>query len=400
VTRVGGRALVLVGVVVLAVNLRPAAVSIGPVLDDVRAGLDMSGTEAGVLTALPVVAFALFGSVAGRLAAALGPYRLTAVALLCVTVGRAARSRVDGVGSFLLLSLAALGGMATANVVLPSLVKQHFPDRVGTVTALYSTALAVGITGSSVLTVPVSEAGGGWRDGLAVWSLVAAVAVLPWLVLLRRDRGRVRPAAGDRIPLSAIARTRTGRMMAGFFALQSVQAYAVFGWFAAIFRDAGYSATEAGLLLGVVTGISIPLSFVVPSLAGRLGDVTPIVLVLVACFPLGYVGLALAPHDLAVLWALLIGTGTCTFPLVLVLIGMRTRTAEGTAALSGFTQSVGYLLAAVGPFAFGVLHDLTDGWTVPLLALTALVVPLTWCGLAIAKPAYVEDELELRARGS
>ncbi|MDO9458436.1 MFS transporter [Nocardioides sp.] len=396
--RASGRVLVLVGIVVLAVNLRPAAVSVGPVLDDVRAGLDMSGTEAGILTALPVVAFAVFGSLASRLAGIVGPHRITALSLAGVTVGLFARSRVDGVVPFLLLSLVALGGMATANVVLPSLVKLHFPERVGTLTAVYSTALAVGITGSSVLTVPISEASGsadGWRSGLAAWSLLAALALVPWLALVGRDRDRVRPVAADRIPLSAIARTRTGRFMAAFFALQSLQAYAVFGWFAAIYRDAGYSASTAGLLLGVITGTSIPLSFLVPSLAGRMTNLTPLVLALAACYPVGYVGLALAPHDLAVLWALLVGAGTCTFPLVLVLIGLRSRTPEGTASLSAFTQSVGYLFSAVGPFGFGVLHDLTDGWTVPLLALTALIVPLAVCGLALARPSYVEDELAL-----
>lgn len=404
----GGRALVLVGIVVLAVNLRPAAVSIGPVLDDVRAGLGMSGTQAGILTALPVVAFALIGALAPRLSALVGPHRLTALALGCVTAGLLARSRVDGVVAFLLLSLLALAGMATANVVLPSLVKQHFPERIGTMTAVYSTALAVGITGSSVLTVPISEsiggAGEGWRTGLASWSLVAAVALVPWLVLLGRDRGRLRPDPGDRIPLAAIARTRTGRLMAAYFALQSLQAYAVFGWFAAVFRDAGFSAATAGLLLGVVTGTSIPLSFVVPTLAVRMRDITSLVLVLSACYPIGYLGLAAVPDDMAIGWAVLcalfVGVGTCTFPLVLVLIGLRARTPEGTASLSAFTQSVGYLFSALGPFGFGVLHDLTDGWTVPLLGLTALIVPLALVGRAIARPSYVEDEIALRAPAS
>lgn len=400
-SRAGGRALVLVGIVVLALNLRPAAVSVGPVLDEVRAGLDMSGAEAGVLTSLPVIAFALFGAVASRMAALVGPHRLTALCLLCVTVGLAARSRVDGVVPFLLLSLLALAGMATANVVMPSLVKRHFPERIGTMTAVYSTALAVGLTSSSVLTVPLSEAGGDWRDGLAVWSLLAGLALLPWLVLVGRDRGRSTAGADDRIPLSAIARTRTGRYMAAFFGLQSLQAYAVFGWFAAVYRDAGFSATTAGVLLGVITGTSIPLSLVVPALAGRMRDVTPLVLGLAACYPVGYLGLAFAPDDLALGWAvffaLSIGAGTCTFPLVLVLIGLRARSPEGTASLSAFTQSVGYLFAAAGPFGFGVLHDATGDWTVPLVALTVLVVPLTLCGLAVAKPSAIEDELTARA---
>lgn len=398
--RAFGRVLVLVGIVVLALNLRPAAVSVGPVLDEVRAGLGMSGTEAGVLTALPVVAFAAFGSVASRLADLVGPHRLVAVALAAVTAGQLARTRVDGVIPFLVLSLVALAGMATANVVLPSLVRRHFPERIGTLTAVYSTALAVGLTGASVLTVPVADAAGGadgWRSGLTAWALLAAVALVPWLGLLGRDRGHSPPSATARVPVSAVARTRTGRFMAVLFGLQALQAYAVFGWFAAIYRDAGFSGATAGLLLGVATGISIPLSFVVPSLAGRLTDVTPVVLVLAACYPVGYVGLALAPHDLAVLWALVVGTGTCTFPLVLTLLGLRARTPEGTAALSSFTQATGYLIAALGPFGFGVLHDLTGGWTVPLLALAALAVPLAVCGVAVARPSYVEDEIAARA---
>ena len=118
---------------------------------------------------------------------------------------------------------------------------------------------------------------------------------------------------------------------------------------------------------------------------------------LFACYPIGYIGLILAPHGGAVAWAVLIGVGTCTFPLILVLIGLRARTPAGTAALSGFTQSVGYLIAAIGPFAVGVLHDATDGWTVPLLMLSSLAVPMLPIGLAVSRPTYVEDEIRSRA---
>ncbi len=199
----------MVGIVLLSFNLRPAAVSIGPVLGEIRDGLRMSGAEAGVLTSLPVVAFAVFGALAPRLARLLGRHRLTLMALVCVVVGLFARSKVDGVVAFLAFSLLALGGMATANVVLPSLVKHHFPTRVGTMTAAYTTSLAVGLTSASVLTVPLSDALGGWQSGLMVWSLTAAVAVVPWVALLREDRvdehgraaGRAhRPAARWRGP--------------------------------------------------------------------------------------------------------------------------------------------------------------------------------------------------------
>ena len=394
----GGRLLVGVGILLLAVNLRPAAVSVGPVLDEIRVGLDMSGTEAGVLTSLPVVAFALFGALAPRLASAIGPHRLTAVSLACVVAGLIGRSRVDHVLPFLALSLFALVGMATANVVLPSLVKRHFPDHVGWMTAVYSTGLALGVTSASVLTVPVSEASGGaggWRSGLAIWSLTALVALVPWLLLSGRDRKHASLGAPRRVALALVARTRTGRRMALFFGLQSMQAYAIFGWFPAIYREAGYSSATAGVLLGVVTGVSIPLSFVVPLLAGRMRDVAPLVWVLGVCYPVGYVGLLIAPSG-AWGWAVLTGAATTTFPLVLTMIGLRSRTPEGTASLSAFTQSVGYLIAAVGPFGVGLLRDISGGWTVPLLVLSSLSVPLIAVGLAVMRSAYVEDELESR----
>ena len=393
----GGRAgplLVLLGIAALAFNLRPAAVSVGPVLDEVRAGLSMSGTEAGVLTSLPVIAFAVFGATAPRLAGRVGPHRLTLAALLAVVVGLYGRSLAEGVLGFLALSLVALAGMATANVVLPSLVRQHFPHRVGTVTAVYSTALAVGLTAASVLTVPVGEEYGDWRAGLAVWAVTAGIAAVPWLALLRHDRPVPDPSA-EHPPLSLrlMSRTRLGRLLAAFFALQSLQAYAIFGWFAAICRDAGFSAATAGLLLGVVNAVGIPLSFLVPALAARLASVAPLVWTLTACYPLGYVGLILAPVDGAWLWAVLIGIASATFPLILALIGLRARTPAGTATLSGFTQSVGYLAAAAGPFGVGAAHDAFGGWAVPLLLLTALAVPLVPIGLAVSRPAYVEDEL-------
>ncbi|WP_246081789.1 MFS transporter [Nocardioides litoris] len=397
--RRGGQVLVLLGVVTLALNLRPAAVAIGPVLSELRSDLGMSGAEAGLLTSLPVIAFAVLGSLGSRLAALVGPHRLAVLALVAVTAGQVGRTRVDGVAPFLALSLLALGGMAVANVLMPSLVRRHFPDRVSTMTAVYSTALAVGLTAASVLTVPVSTAGDGWRTGLLLWAALGAVALVPWLGLLRRDHGaRGSDDEQGAIPARLVARTRTGRLLAGLFGLQSLQAYAVFGWVAEVFGDRGFSDRDAGLLLGVVTGISIPLSALVPWLAGRLRDLTPLVLALAACYPVGYLGLALAPDDLGVGWAvalaLVIGTGLCTFPLVLSLIGLRARTPEGTASLSAFVQGTGYLLAAIGPFGVGVLHDATGGWTVPLVALTLAAVPLVLCGLGLARPTYVEDEVE------
>jgi CP family cyanate transporter-like MFS transporter len=385
------RILVAVGIVVLAFNLRPAAVSVGPVLDEMRDALDMSPTMAGVLTTLPVLAFASFGAAAPVLARLVGIHRVTLIALGAVVLGLSLRARTDSVAVLLAFSLVALGGMATANVLLPSLIKLHFPRRIGLMTSLYTTSLAIGLTSASVLTVPVSDELGSWRWGLGIWALTALVAAVPWFGLLRHDSSP--EEAPHTITLHAVGRTRLGWAMAALFGLQSLQAYAIFGWFAQVYRDAGFSAGTAGLLLGVVTGVSIPLSFWLPSLAARLHDQTVLLTVLVACYPVGYLGLILAPVQGAWLWAVIIGAGTSVFPVVLTLIGLRSRTPAGTAALSGFTQSVGYLIAAIGPFGVGLLYDVTGGWTVPLSALIVLTVPQLAAGLTVARPCHIEDQL-------
>jgi MFS transporter, CP family, cyanate transporter len=285
----------------------------------------------------------------------------------------------------------ALAGMATANVLLPSLVKLHFPDRVGLVTALYTTALAIGLTGALTLTVPIAEAGGGWRTGLGVWAGLALVAALPWLGLVTHDR--LPPDGARDVGLLEVARTRLGLAMALCFGLQSLQAYVIFGWFAQLWRDSGYSPAAAGGLLGVVAGVGIPLSLWLPAAAARRESQRGLLLAVMGCYPVGYAALMVAPHLLAVPAAALIGVGICTFALVLTLIGLRSRTPSGTAALSGFTQSVGYLMAAAGPFAVGALYDATGDWDHPLLLLTALTVPMMVVGSYVAGPRLVEDEL-------
>ncbi len=383
---------IVIGLTVLAFNLRPAAVSVGPVLDEVRSGLSIGAATAGLVTTLPVLCFAAFGALAPWLGRAFSMHRVMLGALVLTAAMLALRSSAGSQLLFILATIPALAGMAVANVLLPSLVKRHFPERIGLLTSIYTTALSVGLTAASVATVPVAEATGSWRGGLALWALAAAVAALPWLGLLRHD---VRPEGDGRssISTSDTARTPLAWTMAVFFGAQSMQAYAIFGWLPQVFRDAGFSAQTAGLLLGVTTAIGIPVSFALPSIAVRLTNQAPLIVGLCACFAVGYLGLILWPAQGALAWALLIGTGTGMFPLVLTLIGLRARTSDGTAALSGFTQSVGYLLAAVGPFMVGVLYGETGGWTWPLIVLIALLVPQMIAGVRVSMPRYLEDEI-------
>nr|WP_175542566.1 MFS transporter [Actinopolymorpha cephalotaxi] len=390
--------LLLAAVVLLAFNLRPAVSGLGAVLDELSADLGVSAVVAGVLTTLPVLSFAAFGAMAPGWSRRFGSRRVLAAALAAVVVGQLVRVLVPSVPVFLLATTVALAGMAAGNVLVPAFVKAYFPGRVGLATAAYTTSMAIGTTVPAALTVPIAHAFGGWRFGLGSWALAGAVALLPWLVLARHRGVVARPAgpgstATRHESLWSVGRSPLAWSLAGYFGLQSLQAYAAFGWLPQIFRDAGVDAAHAGLLLAILPLVGVPLSLLFPSLAARLADQRPLVWACGAAYVVGYVGLLLAPASGAVAWAVLLGLGGGAFPLTLTMIGLRSRSHDVTARLSGFTQSVGYLIAACGPLAMGALFDVTGGWTVPIGLLLVLVVPQVATGLMAARARYVDDEL-------
>src|SRR4051812_449474 len=210
--------------------MRTAVTSVGAVLDELQDDLHLSGGVAGLITTLPVICFAGLGALTPRLARALGGHRLLVVALVLSSIGMALRPIGHSVVWFTLGSVFALSAGAVSNVLMPSLVKEHFPDRIGAMTALYSTALAVGTTAAAGLTVPIGEStSAGWRGGLAVWAVWTLLAVLPWLPTMRHDHSAPEGPTGA-VSMRQLLRSRTAWALTVFFAMQSAQAYISFGW--------------------------------------------------------------------------------------------------------------------------------------------------------------------------
>ncbi|MEU6625596.1 MFS transporter [Streptomyces litmocidini] len=419
--------LVAVGLVLAALNLRPAITSLGALLEEVSEDLHMSGSVAGVLTSVPPLCFAVFGITAPRLARRFGPAAVVCAGMAAIFTGLVLRPFATGTAAFLATSALALMGIAVSNVLMPVIVKRYFPDRVGSMTGLYSMALALGTSIAAAATVPMTDAlGGDWRLGLGVWAALAALAVLPWLPLLRdRDADPARPAAttsaantgseasrrtggapsqareasprtGEASPQAApaprITRSRTAWALAVFFGLQATGAYITMGWMPQIFRDAGVPATTAGVLLAVTMVMGVPLAFVIPRLATRMKNQGPIVVALGLCGLTGYTGLFLAPSGGAWIWAVLLGVSNCSFPLALTMIGMRSRTGAGVVRLSAFAQSVGYLISIPGPLLVGVLYQHSGGWGLPIVLMGGLMVPQMIVGTLAGRDRTVEDE--------
>ncbi|MFE2939915.1 CynX/NimT family MFS transporter [Streptomyces sp. NPDC059255] len=399
--------LLVAGLVLAALNLRPAITSLGALLEEVRDGLHMSGTLAGVLTSVPPLCFAAFGFAAPRLARRFGPGAVVLVGMAAVTAGVALRPFAGGTAGFLAASAFALMGIAVSNVLMPVLVKRHFPDRVGTMTGLYSMALALGAGTATAVTVPMTEAlGGSWRTGLGVWAVLAAAAVLPWTVLAR-DRAPggdaapagtapVAPGGGGGVSGLRLGRSRTAWAMAWFFGLQATGAYITMGWMPQVFRDAGVPAGTAGLLLAVIMAMGVPLAFVIPRVATRMSSQGPIVVALGLCGLTAFAGLYFAPAGGAWLWAVLLGISNCSFPLALTMIGLRSRTGAGVARLSAFAQSTGYLISIPGPVLVGVLYQHSGGWGLPIALMAGFLVPQMVMGVIAGRDRTIEDETRMR----
>jgi CP family cyanate transporter-like MFS transporter len=312
--------------------------------------------------------------------------------MVVMTVGLVLRVLSSSVWLFAMLSLLALCGGAISNVLMPSLVKQHFPDEIGRMTAVYTTALAVGLTAAAGLTVPIGDltsSRDGWRLGLGSWAVLSAAAVVPWLPTLRADRPDTSRPRG--ISALRLVRSRTAWLLTICFAFQSFQAYIAFGWFAKLLHTHGMSKGEAGAMVALLSAVSIPISALVPTIAPKRHRA--MVAALTGCYLVAYVGLAVAPVGGAAAWMVLAGTGGGMFPLVLTMIGLHARTAETTGALSAFVQAIGYIVAGSGPLLFGVLYGTTGHWGAPLALLFVAAAIAFVTGWLASRPSFVDDEL-------
>ncbi|BCJ52764.1 MFS transporter [Actinoplanes sp. NBRC 14428] len=383
--------LAMAGLVLAAINLRPAVTSLGPVLAEVRAGLGMSATVAGLLTSLPAVCFAAIGSTAPLLARRWGTGGAVAAGVAALTLGLSVRPWAGGTPLFLALTALALAGISLANVLLPVVVKQRFPDRVGAMTGLYSVALNLGASTAAAVTVPLTGAfGGDWRLGIGVWAVVAAISLPSW-ILLARDRAREAPAGA---PVAADPGLRLRHQgvawaLAVYFGLQSTSAYVMMGWLPQMFRDAGLPAGTAGLLFAVTSLLGVPLSFALSAVAGRLRRQSGMAVAVGLCGLAGYAGLWAAPAAAPWAWAILLGIANCSFPLVLTMIAMRGRSAAVVVRPSAFAQSAGYLLSIPGPIVVGALYQHSGGWRVPLALMVALMVPQMIAGFLAGRDRQI-----------
>src|SRR5512132_2322109 len=353
-TRSGWRLLVVV--IAVAVNLRPAIAAVPPVLDAIQADLGLSATGAGLLTALPVVCMGVFAPAGAALGRRVGRETAVSCALALVACGTLVRGLGESVVPLYGGTLVAGIGIAMGGALLPGVVKAWFPARAGAVTGLYTAGLVTGAMLASAATVPLSHAlGGGWPAAIAAWGLLAVAALVAWVPATRRLRATAEPPVPGRLRLPW--GSGGGWRITLYMGSQSLLYYAALTWLSPLYLDAGWSADRAGLLLGLFSLTQIFSALAVPAMVDRTGDHRPWV-------------------------ALCVGTATA-------MLARQASTPAAAARLSGMALLVGYLIAATGPVLAGAVYDAVGSYRAPFLMLAGIGVGTLVVGVSVRPSARV-----------
>ncbi|MFJ1706724.1 CynX/NimT family MFS transporter [Kitasatospora sp. NPDC088346] len=394
-TKLAHPALFLAGIVLVALNMRACLAAVAPVLAEIQQTFHLSATASGLITTVPALFQGVGAPLTPRLTRRFGTERVVLGAVL--TLGAGVLVRVLPSAFALYLGCVVIGvAIAVLNVSMPGLVKREFPDRAAAATGLYSTATLVGATLAAASSVPLEKAlGGGWQASLGAWSLLAVVAALAWLPQVLRSRqaaGAVRtggartggasgPVAPAGRPIEGIWRSSLAWQISGFMGVSSLLVYVLVAWLPTILADHGMDRGEAGLVFAFSNLLQVAGAFLVPLLAGRMTRQSVLAVAMAAMNGAGIALLLLAPVSGAWAAAAVLGVAQGgSFGLALAFIVLRTGTPAGAAQLGGMSQAVGYLVAASGPVGAGALHQLTGGWTVPLVLMLGLAAAAAVAG--------------------
>ncbi len=382
----------LIGIILVATNLRAPITSVGPVVPQIQEALHLSNTLAGLITTIPLLAFAVLSPVASKLA---DKWRIEALlwgSIWAIGLGLLIRASSN---TALLFSGAALVGcgIAFGNVLVPPFIKQRFPQKIGLVTGIYSVAMNITASLASGFSIAIGRwTGQGWKGSIGVWLVFSAIAIVYWAPQLKRRRPEA--SAGS------VVHRHTGVSMLGsrlawyitiFMGLQSLLFYCAVAWLPVVLQDWGMASETSGWVLSFVQFTQLPAVFAGPIIAGRMKDHTPLVwfvggtLVLSLVLILGWRTQLLLPAVIR------FGLGPgLAFSLVMMWFVLRTGTTREAARISGMAQSFGYALAAAGPPLFGALYDWVGNWETPFFLLIATTVVLYITGMKAAKPQLIK----------
>lgn len=412
-----GRIAALLGIMLMALSVRAAVVSVPPLLDLIGPELGFTSFTTGLLAMLAPIIFAVSGLLTPRMIATLGLERTLLLAVVVAIIGQAGRAFVGDVTSFLLLSALTMVGYGIGNVVLPPLVKKYFPDRISLVTSGYVTLIAIGTAMSPMFAVPLEQVSD-WRFSIGFWTLASIVVLVPWAIQFAADRRRRSAEAAEHARLAATEsaaqtsarlagvvpveaerrinpwRSRVAWGLAIFLAGNSGQTYVYFTWLPPYLIGEGLDPAVAGSALGYFAILGLPVSLLVPLVVPRMKHPIYAAGLFIVLWIIGHAGMFFLPTQGTWWWITSAGLGQGTFAMALLMINLRSRTTYGSGVLAGFSQGLGYAGAAIAPLLFGVVRDATGGWAASFGMLGVCLLVLIVGAVMINGPRQIEDDAE------
>ncbi|HDK7179366.1 TPA: MFS transporter [Clostridium botulinum] len=388
--------MLIIGIIFIASNLRAPLTSVGPLVKFIRDNLHISNTLAGMITTLPLFAFAIFSPVAPRLGRKFGVELVLLLSVIFLTVGIILRSLSGVAGLFIGTAIIGLA-ISVANVLIPSLIKRDFPEKIGVMTGVYSISMNTFGAIASGISVPIATGlGFKWSGALGIWGILSFISIILWLPQVKRNDGEV--SKGNEAVSSNVSlwKSSLAWQVTLFMGLQSLVFYSMVAWMPEILMQKGMSSNKAGWMLSLMQLALIPFTFIVSVLAGRRSNQRSLVISGCLFILIGILGLLYGSSQFVFLWIIILGIGGgFAFSLSMMFFSLRTENSNEAAQLSGMAQSLGYLLAAFGPILFGFLHDATNSWKVPLQTLIGITVLLFIFGLGASRNRYVGSSLKV-----
>lgn len=382
--------MLVIGIILIGSNLRAPLTAVGSLVPFIRDDLQISNALAGTITTLPLLAFALLSPFAPKLAKRFGVEKTIFFSLIFLTIGIIIRSLV-GVG-FLFSGTILIGlAIAIGNVLLPGFIKLNFPLGIGLMTGIYAVFMNLFGALASGISVPLTNWKNiGWQGALGFWSILAVLAILLWIPQLFNKK----LPKDDTVQIidqpKSIWKSGLAWKITIFMGSQSLLFYTLMTWLPEILHLKGYSSSAAGWMLSLLQFALIPITFIIPVIAGKVKNQQFLSTLTAILFLIGILGLMNGGNIIITLSVILIGiAGGSAFGLAMMFFTLRTKDSKQAAELSGMAQSFGYLFASIGPVLFGGLHDLTQSWTIPLIMLMGVAVVIFIVGLGAGKSEYI-----------
>ncbi|MFQ3853080.1 MFS transporter [Staphylococcus sp. 2S1] len=388
---------VIIAIVFIASTLRAPLTSVGPVVEEIKQVMEIGNSVTGILTTIPLIIFAIVSPLVSKVTSRLTMSRTIFYSTILLII--ALLLRIVGDFNLFIIGTLLLGiAIAFGNVVLPSYVKWYFPMQIGLATGIYSGTMnfTAGLGGG--LSFPLSEMSPiGFRLSLSFWIIFGVIALLLWIPKARTgakleqetvDQSKLEPSKKVNVVKSKLA-----WMVALTMGFQSMVFYTMVAWVPSILIDRGLEPTTAGYLLMLNQFSQVPMTFIFPIVASKLKDQRILVVIITVLFLIGFSLFFTQSLVLLIIGIVIAGLamGAC-FSLCMTFFSIRAHTSEGSISLSGFGQSVGYLIAAIGPFLIGYLYDATGSWNSGIVALIIMSILIFIFGYPAAKNKVVEDE--------